>query len=148
MFFASILFDHCSFSGHSTQQSHFILKKKKKQVTHTSHLFTERRPGLKRGLQNSIPYEKFQIMFYSQVEAEKAGQNYRYFRAVAVIDSIGKGLFCPLFRYRRVGRRARRTKSKGPKGLQLEVGAQRAPKTSIGNKSHVVWPLGFDISGG
>ena len=33
-----------------------------------------------------------------------------------------------LKRARRTGRRARRTKSRGPKGLQLEVGAQRAPR--------------------
>ena len=30
-------------------------------------------------------------------------------------------------------RRARRTKSRGPKGLQLEVGARRAPKLLVEN---------------
>ena len=33
---------------------------------------------------------------------------------------------------------ARRTKSRGPKGLQLEVGAQRAPKLLVWDISHIL----------
>merc|ERR550517_1961520 len=39
-----------------------------------------------------------------------------------------------LKRAQRTGLRARRTKSRGPKGLQLEVGARRAPRLLVINK--------------
>ena len=46
-------------------------------------------------------------------------------------------------------RRARRTKSRGPKGLQLEVGARRAPRllvyNNIAKKRYKPWCIQLDI---
>ena len=42
-------------------------------------------------------------------------------------------------------RRARRTKSRGPKGLQLEVGAQRAPRLLVSYKHHIILGWLVDI---